>query len=140
DLTGPVIASATLSAKAKQILVVFQDTMGLSVTSLANPAAYGIAGKGVGRITTLNVSGSGPVVSVALTFSTGKGFAKKLTFLVRAGMVTNTAGNPLDGEFLNRFPTGNGNPGGNFLVTLPVKIKPVKKPGRGGGVVVIVHP
>jgi len=138
DLTGPVIESATLNAKAKQILVVFQDSAGLNVTSLANPAAYAISGKGVGSITTLNVSGSGTVVSAAITFSTRRGFAKKLTFLVRSAIVTDVAGNHLNGTFLNHFPTGNGNPGGNFLVTLPVKIKPVKK--SGGGVVVIVNP
>jgi len=137
ELTGPVIDSATLNAKAQQILVVFQDAQGMSIPSLANPAAYAISGKGVGRITTVNVSGSGPMVSVAITFSTRKGSPKKATFLVRSNVVTDVAGNPLDGEFLNRFPTGNGTPGGNFLVNLPVKIKPVKK--SGGGVTVIVH-
>jgi Bacterial Ig-like domain len=136
DLTGPVINSATLNAKAKQILIVFQDSAGLNIQTVANPSAYGIAGKGVGRITTLNVSGSGTLVSVAISFSTRKGFAKKATFLVRSSVVTDNAGNHLNGTFLNHFPTGNGGSGGNFLVNLPVKIKPVKKPG---GVTVIVN-
>jgi hypothetical protein len=138
DLAGPVINSATFNAKVKQVLVVFQDSAGLNIASLANPAAYAISGKGVGSITTLNVSGSGTVVSAAITFSTRKGFAKKATFLVRSSIVTDVAGNHLNGTFLNHFPTGNGGSGGNFLVTLPEKIKPAKKPG--GGVTVIVHP
>src|SRR5262249_30345341 len=107
DLTGPVIASATLNARAKQVLVVFQDSASVNVTSLANPAAYAVSGKGVGPITTLNVSGSGTMVSAAITFSTRKGFVKKLIFLVRSASVTDVAGNRLNGTFLNHFPTGN---------------------------------
>jgi large repetitive protein len=41
-------------------------------------------------------------------------------FMVKSGGVIDLAGNALDGEFTGHFPSGNGQPGGNFIVQLNV--------------------
>lgn len=52
-------------------------------------------------------------------------------FQIRSGGVRDLAGNALDGEYTSRLPSGNGAPGGNFIVKLTVPSSPAPpKPPR----------
>jgi hypothetical protein len=48
-------------------------------------------------------------------------------FQVKSGGVFDNAGNPLDGEFTGRLPSGDGRPGGNFIVSITVPPKRILK-------------
>ncbi len=136
--TGPVITNATLNTRTRTIVITFMSPAGLNLATLANPAAYGVAGKGVRKITGVTVAGSGTTVTVTLAFSAARNFSKKVTLLVRARLINDLAGNVLDGEFQNSLPSGDGVPGGFFLVTLPLKVKK----GRffnGGPIKIIIN-
>ena len=55
-------------------------------------------------------------------------------FEVRSPGVIDLAGNALDGEFTGKLPSGDGRPGGNFIVQLIVpnhSPSKARRPGRG---------
>jgi hypothetical protein len=125
-------AAFSLSPPAMQVTVVFQDAgAGMNLASVINPQAYTLA-------TRYSPRGENPtsvVLDPALTGDYTTAAAATLTFRglrpapghytlgVTSGTpsgIVDLAGNPLDGEFTGIFPSGDGNPGGNFLADFTI--------------------
>ncbi|HWE38408.1 MAG TPA: Ig-like domain-containing protein [Isosphaeraceae bacterium] len=136
DTSAPRVAAFSVNAPASQVTVVFQDAgAGLNPVVLKNPAAYTLVSRhsprGVNPSTvTLDPSVSGDyttAVAVTLTFPGLKPGPGHSTLGVTSGGpsgISDAAGNALDGEFTGIFPSGDGNPGGNFLANFNAPGRP----------------
>jgi hypothetical protein len=115
--------------------VVIQDYgSGLDETSLMNAANYTIEPKRtlIGKNTTgislaPAISGFYSGAQSATLHFQAPFAAGRYLFQVRSGGIIDQAGNPLDGEFTGRLPSGTGRPGGNFLVQIHVHGRPATR-------------
>jgi hypothetical protein len=125
DTTGPRILGAQLDPRSGRISIIYQDDLsGLSQAGIVDRGSYvasRVVSKRVHRRITVTVP-AGPGVpssigaeTVVLTLNGGKRVARgRLLFSIASAGITDVAGNRLDGEFSGRFPSGNGQPGGDF--------------------------
>ena len=129
DTSGPRVSAFGFDAATGLITVVIQDAWsGLDQASAANPANYTLVGpnslRGRHATPTSNPGISGFYTDAqAETIQLGSGTVLapgRYLLKVASGGITDRAGNPLDGEFSGRFPSGDGVPGGNFEVRIIV--------------------
>lgn len=140
DTDAPRVAGLAFDPKAGTITVVIDDAWsGLDQSGLMNPANYlivrkhGLAGSR-SRSVSVNPGISGfytGAQSSTLQFSAPLAPGRYL-FEIRSPGVIDLAGNALDGEFTGDLPSGNGRPGGNFIVQLTVPGHPGTRHTRPG--------
>jgi large repetitive protein len=133
DTIAPRVRAANFNAKDNQITLVIQDTgSGFDPSVLENDELYvvtgpaGLTASGPKGIKGISAAVSGFYSNArAVTLDLGERTPKPgskfkaasglYRLQVMAAGLTDRAGNPLDGEFVGSFPSGNGWPGGNFL-------------------------
>ncbi|HEX8202561.1 MAG TPA: DUF4394 domain-containing protein, partial [Isosphaeraceae bacterium] len=129
DTVGPRVTGVRLSPGSGQILVTFQDERsGLVQTGLLDRGAYAVSRPfspvfHPEAVTDIRAGAPGlpaapqPVVVVV---SGGRRVVHaRFVLQVTAAGITDLAGNALDGEFTGpSLPSGNGQPGGDFLARL----------------------
>jgi streptogramin lyase len=128
DTVAPRVSGFVFNPHTGMITVVIQDYgAGLDETSLLDTFNYTImprrtlVGRNTGSVSLAPaISGfySG-AESATLQFHAPVGPGRYL-FQVKSGGIIDRAGNPLDGEFTGKLPSGNGRPGGNFIVQIHV--------------------
>ncbi len=127
DTVAPRVQGVQLDPKTGQVYVVYIDQGGAgmgqaSITDVANYAfdklyTHAPRAFAVSSVTGLNNNIGSPTApqTVVVNVFKGKGLKHgRYLFGIVSGGVTDVAGNPLDGEFVNGFPSGDGVPGGNF--------------------------
>jgi hypothetical protein len=142
DTTAPDVTAVSYTAKTGQVAITFQDTGGggfdpSSLMNLANYAAR--AGKSAKskayQIGALSVAAGAPgtetVTFNLLTSKKVKHLPRSFYLVIHSGGVRSAAGTPLAGVFKGTLPSGTGQPGGDFLAQVPIKIK-ATHPKRGG--------
>ena len=132
DTIGPKITGLTFDRVHGRINVTFQDELtGMDRESPLNAANYLLSKQQVrmpGAFTLTSITTMAPASpsapqTVVLTFNGDRQIrGGRYTFTILSGSgaigVRDAAGNALDGEFYGSFPSGNGHPGGNFVVLL----------------------
>jgi hypothetical protein len=128
DTVAPRIMGATYNRKSGQVIVTFEDPLGLDQASLA-PSNFVTRMKGAA----LTVSGFQRVGTreVMFTVSRRRSHPTSISLQVLSGGVRDVAGNGLDGAFNGTFPTGSGHGSGNFLVQLPIVPHKIPKTHKG---------
>jgi hypothetical protein len=134
---GPTVSSLTFNRKTDTAVVTFQDSQnGMNLDSLSNWAFYGLAALPTAHRTradkvvhpkkisiTPGSSATSPVV-VTLRFARSAKenlSGRELLTIISANSGTgidDNAGNPLDGNFSGRFPSRDGDSGGNFVAEI----------------------
>ena len=120
DTVGPSVVSLIAGRRNHQILVSFQDKLsGIELGTLTNPANYTLIGPHPRRVAPLTVSlvNSAAVLTndpQMVVINTNSSFPVRGLRIVPGG-VRDVAGNPLNGLFNGRFPSG-GHPQGSSLV------------------------
>jgi hypothetical protein len=128
DTVGPRVTSLGFAQSPGQLVVQLQDDRsGLAQAPLTDGRNYRVEKPHLrpGRLLVGGLSVTPPTgptnpqtVTATLT-NNGRTNLRGGTFTVtvfNSGLgITDVAGNPLDGEFFGRFPSGNGVPGGNFV-------------------------
>ncbi|WP_406698903.1 Ig-like domain-containing protein [Singulisphaera sp. Ch08] len=144
DTAGPTVTNLQFHRLLGQIKVSFQDDRsGLNPSRVADRASYVLTGRGPGShrnrlfpitaITTTLADSPTGIQVFTLTSNNGRRLqGSRFTFTARADGITDLAGNSLDGEYTGRFPSGNAQPGGHFVVRLqpPRRIVAVSVPQR----------
>ena len=120
DTVGPRVVSVVPDLRNHQILVSFQDNLsGLDLSTLTNPANYVLIGPHPRRAAPITVS-LVPSAAVLTTdpqmvvINTNSPFPVRGLRIVPGG-IRDIAGNPLNGQFRGRFPSG-GHPQGRSFV------------------------
>jgi streptogramin lyase len=130
DTVGPRVTAVAYNNQTGLItLTVQDDRAGLDQAALTNLANYVVAGGnprhggplGVASVTVSPAtSGQPQMVQIQLTnFQTLR--RRPFVFAAVSGGLADRAGNALDGEFMGTFPSGDGHPGGSFVVQLPMR-------------------
>ncbi|WP_406695275.1 DUF4394 domain-containing protein [Singulisphaera sp. Ch08] len=159
DTVGPKVTDLILDRLSGRIGVAFQDDRsGLDQIGLIDGANYRFAGVvlvGARRNTPILITSATTTAStdptaaqsVTLTLNRGRQIrGGKFTFTILSGGIQDVAGNGLDGDFYGIFPSGNNQPGGDFVarvdsihrvVSPPIPIQngfasPLTPPGRRG--------
>ena len=125
------------SVKQGTFQVGFSDPTGLALSSLTNPTNYTLARRlanskqgptlPVATVVTANLAGQSPVDAALVTGKFNlKGrrlFAQNGTYVltVHSTGITSESGVALDGEYAGQFPTGDGQAGGDFKITVKVR-------------------
>lgn len=120
--TAPVITSAVYNAKSGQIILKFQDAVGLDANSVSALSNYQLSNSVTVSAVSTSTTGTSTQVVLKLAFPNKKKKPSKLTLHVVSGGLRNRAGSALDGEFKGKVPTGDGQAGGDFLAKLPLKL------------------
>jgi hypothetical protein len=128
DTVAPRITTATYNRKSGQVIVTFEDPIGLDPASLA--ASNFVARMGKGPLTVSGFQRVG-TEEVMFTVSRRRSHPTSISLEVISGGVRDVAGNGLDGAFNGTFPTGSGHGSGNFLAQLPIVPRKVPKPRKG---------
>jgi hypothetical protein len=127
DTVGPTIKSLTFDRFHGQLLIGMTDELsGLDQRSLIDGSNYAFtkanSRPGQFLITRLSatpfVSGSTPQIVTAKINGGRRLRGGQYTLTILSGGIRDIAGNALDGEFFGYFPSGNRNPGGNFVAIL----------------------
>jgi hypothetical protein len=138
DTVAPRISGITFNRKTGVITVVIQDAgAGLLLQSLTNAANYTI----LPHRRLIGSNSQAPSLSPAIAGFYSDAESSTLQFMapvksgeylfqVKSGGIVDQAGNALDGEFTGRLPSGDGRPGGNFIVNIAVPAKRVFKPHK----------
>lgn len=139
DTSGPTItAFRVTNARTGAFAVTYSDPEGVAAFLTTNPAAYTVnrpspAPKKGQRFAVASLMSSipsnttsAPVVTVTGTLTGGKGkppIARNgtYTFAINSASILSSSGVALDGEYSGRFPTGDGQPGGDFRVKVVVR-------------------
>jgi len=124
DTVGPSVVSVVADPRNHQILVSFQDKLsGLDLATLTNPANYVLIGPHPRRVAPLTVS---LVPSAAVLTSDPQMVLIDASspFPVRGlkivpGGIRDIAGNPLNGLFNGKFPSGGHPQGSSFIYYFP---------------------
>jgi hypothetical protein len=129
DTIAPRIAGMAFNPRTGKITVVISDVgSGLYGPTLLDPANYtivlkrGLFGSNSNQQAQLSPAISGwysNAQAATLQFKAPLAAGTYL-FQVKSGGIIDQAGNALDGEFTGRLPSGDGRPGGNFIVRLSV--------------------
>jgi hypothetical protein len=131
---GPRVALATYNHETGQVTVTFEDPVGLDLKSLSNPAFFlARSGKKSGVLTIANLQRSSNQVTFTVSTSRGRKHPATISLDIVSGGVRDVAGNALDGEFHGTFPSGNGQPGGDFVTPLPLPRHKHAKTGNPAG-------
>jgi hypothetical protein len=138
DTIGPRVFAATLDRRTARVTLILQDERsGLVPAELMDTRSYlaTTPARKPRRLTIRKVAvpgatgGPGPVrVQFLVTRGPRGPRVSRFRLEIFSSAVTDVAGNPLDGEFHGTFPSGNGQPGGDFLAVLSKKM-PVAAPG-----------
>lgn len=147
DTVGPRVAGLAFDGRTNHVTVVLSDVgAGLDPASADDPNAYTIVppstiigahpnpARGQGPLRAPSISGfysSADSYTVGLDFEAPRPINARrgrYMFQVASGGVRDLAGNGLDGEFHGRLPSGDGQPGGNFIARLTVSRQPVRRP------------
>ncbi|SIO56059.1 protein of unknown function [Singulisphaera sp. GP187] len=130
DTVAPTVTNLEFRRINGQINITFQDDRsGLNQAGITNQANYVLAGIGpvavrnqrlpITRATTTPQGNPTHAQVVNLAINNGRRLrAGRYTFTANASGITDLAGNALNGEFTGRFPSGNAQPGGNFVAGL----------------------
>jgi hypothetical protein len=154
DTVAPKITNVDFNRIYGQITVTFQDNLsGMDLASISDAANYSLTKPGtrpgaflVNVISVTGGNGTGPVTAT-LSINNGRQIrGGSYTLTVRGvgnSPVQDVAGNDLDGVFYGYYPSGNGNPGSNFVAILDAihhriyaprtvvgHASPIKPPGR----------
>jgi hypothetical protein len=130
DTTGPTVAAIAFRPAAQQLQVTFLDTgSGVSASALRNPANYvlSLAGGRGGRsfgVTSIQVvpgaSGSGLMTAI-VTYNLGrKPAAGNYVVTLRAGGLTDNAGNRLVATTFVKFPQTTNSPDPDYIAAFSV--------------------
>lgn len=131
DTAGPRITALTFDRFSGKMTITYQDNLsGLNQSGLRDGANYRFSGAQLSRkvpvpnpilVSSITVSPAGTRTSpqtATLIFNGGRALrGGAYTIVVLSGGrsgIQDVAGNALDGEFYGTFPSGNGQPGGNF--------------------------
>ena len=135
DTIPPRVRALHFDPRTNQITLAIQDTgSGIDDGVLLRGPLYtftgpsGLAGTPVVTVRPIASAVSGfysNARAVTLTLGAGRAQPGHYRLQVASGGLVDRAGNPLDGEFRGRFPSGNGKRGGNFLARFAVP-----RPGR----------
>lgn len=130
DTVAPTVTNLDFRRLHGQITATFQDDRsGLNQAGVTDRASYVFAGIGpvarrnrrfqiTGATTTPQGTPTNAQV-VNLAINNGRRLrAGRYTFTANASGIVDLAGNALNGEFTGRFPSGNTQPGGNFVAGL----------------------
>ncbi len=126
DTVGPRLMGLSVNPRLGQLhLTLLDDRSGLDPLSLTNPANYSLVRRSRRPQTfalseTVAPSTQTPGAQV-VTLTTAQhriGHGLRYVLSVFSGGLQDRAGNPLDGEFSGRFPSGNGVPGGSALINI----------------------
>ena len=147
DTVGPRVTELRFAQSPGRLVVQFQDDRsGLAPASLTDGRNYLVKKLRLlpGRLLVGNLSVTPPTLPTAPQTVTaplirnGNKNLRSGTFIVSvfssALGITDVAGNPLDGEFYGRFPSGNGVPGGNFVAivdTLHTRLLAIRPSQQG---------
>ena len=126
----PEVTAAVLDPLKGRLTITFQSTGpgGLDLAPLTASGAIALS-PGLGRnpalaITALDLSapvGSDGPQTLVVTLAGGRPLpTNSYTLLIRSLDVRDVAGQTLDGEYLGKFPTGNGRVGGDFAARFAV--------------------
>ena len=124
DTVGPSVVSVVPDPRHHQILVSFQDKLsGLDLSTLTNPANYTLIGPHPRRVAPLTVSlvPSAAVLTndpQMVVINTNSPFPVRGLRIVPGG-IRDIAGNPLNGLFNGRFPSGGHPQGSSFIYYFP---------------------
>jgi hypothetical protein len=130
DTVAPQVTSVTYSDQTGLItLTVQNDLAGLDQASLTNLANYIVSGPRMrhgGPLGVASVTATAPMPgqpeTVQIQLSNFQGLRRRpFVFVALSGGLQDRAGNALDGEFSGTFPSGDGHPGGSFVVQLPLR-------------------
>jgi streptogramin lyase len=139
DTIAPRVAGLSFNTHTGIITVVISDAgSGLYGPSLTDPANYtivlkrGLSGSNSDQPAQLSpaISGWYTVAQAATLQFKAPLAAGKYLFQVKSGGVIDNAGNALDGEFTGHLPSGDGRPGGNFIVQVIVPKHHAPKPRK----------
>jgi virginiamycin B lyase len=130
DTVGPRVTSIAYNNHTGLITLTIQDDRaGLDQATLTNLANYIVSGAhtrrghplGIMSVTVTPGTGTQPE-TIEIQLSNFQGLrGRPFMFAVTSGGVADRAGNALDGEFMGVFPSGDGHPGGPFVVRLPLR-------------------
>ena len=131
DTTGARVTFYSYDAKAHQIALTFNDagagfavpTDGSSYTPiLSDVGSYQVTADGskapLGFSANVVAGSTSTKATVLLTLTSSAVPKGPLTLTVVSKNLTDQAGNALDGEYRGRLPSGDGRPGGDFVVKL----------------------
>lgn len=126
DTVAPRVVGFRFDRRAARILATFRDDRtGMDLGTLRTPRNFNL----IGRVYRKLASATAPtVVTTAIVPSDPQAAEVVLgapgtrpapsTLRILSGGVADVAGNALDGENRGRLPSGNGRPGGEFVVSL----------------------
>jgi hypothetical protein len=136
DNVGPVVTALTFDRFTDTVTVTYQDNLsGLDYASIANSAFYHMSAKPLASnvpvpklllptsiLITPGVTPTSPEV-VQVIFNNGHAVrGGRYLIVINSGTgdtgVQDIAGNALDGNFYGNFPSGDGLPGGDFVVSI----------------------
>jgi hypothetical protein len=127
DTAGPKVTNVQFNRLTGEILVTFQDSLsGVDLYSVVDASNYTILKRntpiGTYLVTGLPTTGGGPGAQVTVDIQINR---KKylpgghyVLIIHSKDPLVDVAGNALDGEFYNTFPSGNNLVGGDFVARL----------------------
>jgi hypothetical protein len=127
DTVGPKVTDVMFGRSTGQVLVTFQDDRsGMYQYGLVDASNYQLKKRnlpfGSLLVTSLPINfsdGPSTPVSVSVTINGGRRLpGGRYTFTIHSGGVADIAGNALDGEYYQYFPSGNNMAGGSFVAIL----------------------
>jgi hypothetical protein len=155
DTVGPVVDSVTFNRKTATAVITYQDSLsGLDIGSISKLAFYHLSAKPLSKpvreprlilpesdSVAPGSSPTSPEVVTVVFPHTRKGLsAGRYLLKIDSGEsgngVEDAAGNPLDGHYSGKFPSGDGVSGGDFVAEIRApgnKVRPLA-PGKRGQV------
>ena len=130
DTVAPVILGSVLSPQANQVSVTFRDdSSGMAYPTISDPSNYALTKLAthaprafvIDVAQPLPTAGDGSQTVILNSSADRLNRTGRYLFTVISGGIADAAGNPLDGEFNGTYPTGDGQPGGNFNAQFLVK-------------------
>jgi hypothetical protein len=123
---APRITAVLYNRKTGMVTVTFNDPSFIDLASLANSAFFvARTGKHSPPLTLTGFQRIG--TQVMFIVSKGRKHLSTIYLQVVSGGIRDVAGNALDGEFNGSFPSGNGQPGGDFFAKLPIVLRKAAK-------------
>jgi virginiamycin B lyase len=122
--SAPEVAGVAVLPASGQVLIAYlNDAAGLNLPALESAANYSLTvrGRSLPIASVALLPGTSGQTEVALTIAGGQRLPSGRALLrISSVGVVDLAGTPLDGEFTGRFPSGDGQPGGDFAATFTI--------------------
>ncbi|WP_406698904.1 DUF4394 domain-containing protein [Singulisphaera sp. Ch08] len=132
DTVGPTVTNLQFRLQHGQLNVSIQDDRsGLNQAGITDRASYDLTAREprprrnrlfpITGVTTTPQGNAQSAQLLNLSINNGRRFRTgrfTYIFTARSGGIADLAGNAFDGEFTGRFPSGNAQPGGNFVAAL----------------------